>query len=206
MNADGPLTSLAYGGFTFLPHFSLAEGQTLLTDGPEPHQHAVGKVTQSGWSPLRTVAVDIVRYHVRALRAIVAHWEAFQDGDDKGVLRAWSDNGFDKTRSLDKAWDWWTDYVNRALSPFTVRVDVQRSRRHGLYGYTITAYSAMVLEIANDVAAGTAWRRCANEPCGQLFARQQGRAEAGQYRSSGVRFCSKSCAKAQAQRGLWRLT
>jgi hypothetical protein len=202
MNAHGPLTSISFGGTALLPHSPSSEGFGLLAVGT--HDHAVGKVTRVGWNPRQQVSADQVRDHVRALRAIVSHWEAFQAEDDKGVLSAWSENGFAKTRSLDRAWDWWTDYVNAALSPFAVTVDVQHLRRHGMYGRAITAYSAMVLEIANDVTAGTAWRRCANEPCGQLFARQQGRAEAGQFRTEGIRFCTKSCAKAQMSRDLRR--
>jgi hypothetical protein len=64
----------------------------------------------------------------------------------------------------------------------------------------VTAYSAMMLEIVNDIATGTAWRRCANETYPNLFARQQGRAEYDQNRTKGVRYCSNLCAKAQVER------
>jgi hypothetical protein len=93
------------------------------------------------------------------------------------------------------------EHVHADLAPFTVRVEVDGDgRRYGLDRPEVTAYSAMMLQVVNDVAAHTAWHVCENEPCGRLFARQQGRAEAGQYRERGVKYCSKNCARAQVER------
>ena len=58
----------------------------------------------------------------------------------------------------------------------------------------------MALQFFNDVAAQTPYARCANETCGKLFVRQLGRAEHGQHRFKGVKYCSASCASAQKQR------
>lgn len=41
---------------------------------------------------------------------------------------------------------------------------------------------------------------CANENCRKVFRWQEGRAEQGQFRTSGVLYCSSSCASAQTQR------
>lgn len=157
------------------------------------------------FDPLRDgrVSVAEVQERVRRLRAIVAHWHAYDDADDDGVLAAWSENGFETPKSIDMAWDWWVDFFNEGLAQLQVHIEVVSGDppvRHGWEWPQITSYTAMLVQIRNDIATKTAWRRCANEMCGDLFARQQGRAEAGQNRSSGVRYCTKACAKAQVQR------
>jgi len=69
----------------------------------------------------------------------------------------------------------------------------------------LTAYTAMVVEVFNDVSTGSVWRRCANETCPNgpraLFARQLGAAKkTGRVRTTGVIYCSRTCAKAQVER------
>lgn len=61
-------------------------------------------------------------------------------------------------------------------------------------------YNRLCLELYNHIAEGAVYRRCANETCRQMFVRQRGRAQAGQHRSKGVRFCTKQCAKTVTQR------
>ena len=56
----------------------------------------------------------------------------------------------------------------------------------------------------NHIVERAAYLTCANEPCGRTFVRQEGRAEHGQYRTKGVKYCSATCARAQAQRELRR--
>jgi hypothetical protein len=60
------------------------------------------------------------------------------------------------------------------------------------------------LEFFNHIAEGAIFKDCANETCGRPFVRQTGRAVYGQRRRTGVRFCSHSCARAQAQRAYER--
>jgi hypothetical protein len=64
----------------------------------------------------------------------------------------------------------------------------------------IGLYSGLCLQILNLLVEGIPSHQCANEKCGQRFIRQQGRAEAGQYRTTGVDYCSLRCARAQMQR------
>jgi len=68
----------------------------------------------------------------------------------------------------------------------------------------VALLQVMGLELYNHVCERAGYKVCANETCGRLFVRQEGRAKAGQYRTSGVKYCSPSCARAQAQRAYRR--
>lgn len=87
--------------------------------------------------------------------------------------------------------------LNRALSPFSIGVG-DLADRH------LTVYSVAFLQLYNHLAEGASVRRCANQNCGRQFVRQRGRAEYGQHRTSGIKYCSRECARAQAQRELRR--
>lgn len=65
-------------------------------------------------------------------------------------------------------------------------------------------YSIACLELFNHIAEGAGYTTCANEPCRRLFVRQEGRANEGQHRTTGVKYCSRDCARAQAQRNYRR--
>lgn len=68
------------------------------------------------------------------------------------------------------------------------------------YGGGVAFYYICCLELFNLIVRDTALAHCANERCQRLFSRQGGRSQKGTHRSIGVRFCSMSCARAQAQR------
>ena len=94
-----------------------------------------------------------------------------------------------------------TQAMNLGLEPYKVRVEF-----HG-YGDDYSAevptpdlYSAMALQLFNLVVEDLPIRRCANERCGRRFVRQIGRVEYGQWRTEGVKYCTNTCARAQAQR------
>ncbi|MET7765710.1 hypothetical protein ABZS71_28200 [Streptomyces sp. NPDC005393] len=87
--------------------------------------------------------------------------------------------------------------LNSALSPFSIGIGDLADRYP-------TAYSVAFLQLYNHLVEGALVRRCANETCRQNFVRQRGRAEYGQNRTSGVKYCSRECARAQAQRALRR--
>jgi hypothetical protein len=65
-------------------------------------------------------------------------------------------------------------------------------------------YAVCCLELFNHLVEHAEVKMCANERCGRPFARQRGRAEHGQYRLRGVKYCSTYCARAQAQRAYRR--
>jgi hypothetical protein len=87
--------------------------------------------------------------------------------------------------------------MNAALAKFSIGV---RELAHRWP----TIYSVSFLQLYNHMVEGAAPHRCANETCHRLFVRQRGRAEYGQFRTEGVKYCSRECARAQAQRELRR--
>jgi hypothetical protein len=62
-------------------------------------------------------------------------------------------------------------------------------------------YSAVSRQLYNHVIQRAQFRECANETCNQIFVRQV-RGGVAKYspNQEGVKFCSRSCARAQAQR------
>jgi hypothetical protein len=65
-------------------------------------------------------------------------------------------------------------------------------------------YAVCCLELFNHLVEHVDVKVCANETCRRPFIRQRGRAEHGQHRTRGVKFCSSHCARAQAQRAYRR--
>jgi hypothetical protein len=66
-----------------------------------------------------------------------------------------------------------------------------------------TLFGFLCLQIADHIARGATLRQCKNTSCGRWFSRQSGRAEYNQHRTSGVIYCSASCARTQGSRA-WR--
>ena len=58
----------------------------------------------------------------------------------------------------------------------------------------------LILQLYNDIARGANYSHCASETCGRLFSLQLGRSEYEQHRTQGVKYCSRNCARAQANR------
>ncbi|WP_328765354.1 MULTISPECIES: CGNR zinc finger domain-containing protein [unclassified Streptomyces] len=63
-----------------------------------------------------------------------------------------------------------------------------------------TILSVAFLQLYNHLAEDATIRECANETCRRAFVRQRGRAEYGQNRTTGIKYCTRECARAQAQR------
>lgn len=88
-----------------------------------------------------------------------------------------------------------------SLETFTPRLSFQSGDgTAGPYSDLATAWHICCLEMFNHIVEAAPYKTCANETCGRLFVRQEGRAVHGQHRSTGVKYCSAECARAQAQR------
>ncbi len=138
------------------------------------------------------VHVDEFTYRVRIVRQLVRHVQAHIRGEP--VASCWPECPND-----DEAWERFASFVNAALSPFRVRVDL------GSYTPSIpemALYSVAVLQIVNDLSEHVDLKVCAAEKCGRTFVRQRGRSS-HYSRAKGVLYCSDTCANSQAQRE-WR--
>ncbi len=67
-------------------------------------------------------------------------------------------------------------------------------------------YVACILEFAQVLLGNRPYRFCANEACGRMFSVQEGRSRYGGHRTDVLRYCSRTCGLAQAQREYRRRT
>ena len=98
--------------------------------------------------------------------------------------------------------------IRSGLVPFHPEVRIgQNEDDPGLampYGGGHGFYFICCLELFNHMAENATYKVCANDACGRLFVRQEGRAVHGQHRTRGIKYCSSECARAQAQRAYRR--
>jgi hypothetical protein len=94
--------------------------------------------------------------------------------------------------------------LNAGIQPLGPRVEIETlDEPEG--GYVIgrpypRITSALCMQMLAFICDGLPAKICENESCGRYFVRQNGRSVYGQFRTTGVRFCSKLCARAETQR------
>lgn len=155
-------------------------------------------------------SVEDMRDYLRAARAMSRHLLAHLAGTEAGIREAWPLEGFAAPRSTDMAWDWWQEYMNVALAPFRMYVEVD-----GPDGVTSgwslrppTLYSACALQLAAYLATNASIFTCLNDRCRKPFTRQRTstsrRRNADQFHTSGVLYCSRECLKRKSERDRYR--
>lgn len=149
---------------------------------------------------LTTHVLDAAAY-LDTARLVALHWKAASAGDD--VTVGWRER-FDYFASPEhgeyRAWATFVDCMNVGLSRYSMRVELVVANDRVIGKPELGLFSALCLQVANAMAEEATVRVCRNEPCGRAFIRQRGRAEHGQFRTEGVMYCSKSCARAQSER------
>jgi hypothetical protein len=119
------------------------------------------------------------------------------------LVEPWGQRDLPQPRSSDDLLGSLLQAVNVPLASLGPRVDLleRHGNRESYWWQPVPRLTAgLCLQAFAFINDEMPARRCANEMCQQWFTRQRGRAEYGQFRSSGVLYCSASCAKAQAQR------
>lgn len=139
-------------------------------------------------------------WYLKTARALVRHWIAHEN--DEPLAPVWHSEEIGVGVQYDRdAWPLFAERINAGLRNYHARVEVPSQVLDGMFGAPeLGLYSGLCLQLLNHIAEAMPARWCANETCGRLFVRQQGRAEYGLYHTKGVIYCSKSCARAQAQR------
>lgn len=142
---------------------------------------------------------DEFRLRAWRLRDLTRIWEHLTGALDlEEVNAAWESKWMPAPKTTEEAADRLARGLTFGLKSVQMRVEVHGSAASPKASPTL--YGALCLQLANHVAEQADYHRCANERCDNLFVRQQGRAAYGHNRTSGVDFCSASCAKAQTTR------
>jgi hypothetical protein len=141
-----------------------------------------------------------VRFRLRLIRDLTRLWlivSGQKDADSRG-------GDLLHPQTMDDAASILERFVNSALADLTVGLQLVRTdivdKKHQLQPGLLTSYSAMVLQLRNDIAGGSPYLVCANENCRRLFLRQRSTDPLTVTRPNRVRFCSASCRDAQRQR------
>jgi hypothetical protein len=207
VNRHGPLNILRpagptpFNGFTDHPHFRRAV-QPHLEQERSAALHDWIEADKDAGSWMITEPLIEFQWQAGCLRDLVAAWRFVHEGKEPEQLWSWVWDGAQSDYSDPSTREGAAHLLARGLdvglAAFHPHINVGDDQMpyHGAVGF----YQICCLELFNHIAEAAVYRTCANEPCSRLFVRQTGRAQHGQHRITGVKYCSSECARAQAQR------
>lgn len=141
------------------------------------------------------------RLRLRELQALARQVIGLRDGDPGAERAAWCEVAAARQvdlPDLTTAREWFRAALERGLQGFGVRV-----RLHA-QGAPLAPdlFSAVALQLAHYLMSDTPLPRCGNDRCGRPFTVQRSprRGDASSSHVAGVRYCQRSCAKAQSER------
>ncbi len=136
-----------------------------------------------------------VAYRIQRLRTFAYSAVALARGEP---IATWWLHGPDlpDLPSETTAADRFAQALNSALRGFSVTVAFGAGEGPAI---PATAFTAACLRIALDIAEEVPYQTCGNEVCRRTFTRQRSRAVSGLH-TKGLRYCSRKCGFAQAQR------
>lgn len=184
-----------------IPHLERAASMAVAELAEHEPELAEDEEFREGFMP---ETLDEFRYAAAWIRDIRSAWEWARGGDppDSWECPIWDwgaelpEDRLGAVILLEKALD-------SGLAPFHPRIyepPADPTPHDKSPFYNAPLFAICCLELFNHIAENAEYKRCANETCGRLFVRQRGRAEQGQYRTRGVKYCSSECARNQAQR------
>lgn len=149
---------------------------------------------------LRTVRLALLQ-----LQALARHVLAYRDGDEAAERAAWVQvaeaTDWDPP-SISQARSWFQDALNRGLRAFPVHVRFGPDDDASMSRPISNLYNAVTLQLARYLNSHEPIARCSNERCGRPFTVQRSprRRYENSHHAAGVRYCSRTCAKAQSER------
>jgi hypothetical protein len=196
MREWGPLCRVGDACLDSLPRGDL----TRLVEDDQARASAAGVSPQIQGS---TVSLAVAARHLTLLQTSALHVIAHLDGNEEAMLDAWTGLVASDPESAREAWLFWQTYNTAALRPFQAHVRLEGNDPHaGILLGDPTTYELAQLQLAEIVTGQSGpLPRCANKRCGLPFVRHRGRSRYdGTHHSTGVRYCSHRCAKAQSER------
>jgi hypothetical protein len=130
------------------------------------------------------------------IRDAVAAWRLLTDEPD-GDQADWRLNRLTDVTGEERraaSADYLNDVIASGLSSITPVLCLTSGSEERDAVLELNLHALCCLELFNHVAAANDFPRCANESCARLFVRDE------RARRRGMRYCSRTCARAQAQR------
>ena len=130
------------------------------------------------------------------VRDAVAAWRLLTDEPD-GHQADWRLNRLTDVPGEERraaSADYLNDVITSGLSSITPVLSLTSGPEERDAVLELNLHALCCLELFTHVAAANNLPRCANESCGRLFVRDE------RARRRGMRYCSRTCARAQAQR------